>query len=213
MNTACNRYAQQRSYRAVIRYGLLVLVFMLSGFAHGEGRTTLITSAGFYDADGGELRSDRSWYAFSVELALALERHQIVTGIFQGMHWLKSDGIDASFIGDVDDEVFLVSQGVQLGYHYLLGDERLVPYLGGGVGLYQTTMTATGEQLGIRRDREETYWSLGLHGSAGIGYRFDAVEVGVRLRQQWISPVTFEDIDKQIDPGGLYSAVVLSWEL
>jgi opacity protein-like surface antigen len=111
--------------------------------------------------------------------------------------------------GTVDPRSSLDVSGIAGGARYIWPLGRLEPYVGGGVGVYQVRLHATGQQFGIPEDMTITSTEVGLHALAGIDYAVSAhTSLGCELRYVRVQTSLGSVLPGSLEAGGRMLSLV-----
>lgn len=111
--------------------------------------------------------------------------------------------------GTVDARSSLNTEGFAgtVRYFYPLG--QLEPFVGGGIGLYKTTFTATGQQLGFPMEMKTSSTDIGFHLVAGIDmYVTQKTAISVELRNAKVNANLGSAVG-DVKSGGRLASVIL----
>ncbi|HEY6094701.1 MAG TPA: outer membrane beta-barrel protein [Gallionellaceae bacterium] len=112
--------------------------------------------------------------------------------------------------GTVDSRSALDVTGIAGGARYIWPLGRWEPYLGGGLGVYEVRLNASGQQFGIPEDLTVSSTELGVHALAGIDYAVSAhTTLGCEMRYVRVQTSLGSVLPGTLEAGG--RTVSLVW--
>jgi opacity protein-like surface antigen len=143
-------------------------------------------------------------YRASAQLAWELD-------LFEGYQKLDTPtSISPGLFGTVDAQASLSTMGIAATARYIYPLGRLEPYAGGGAGLYEIRLRASGQQLGLPAEFVMRSTELGWHVLAGADYYVGStIALGVEFRLRKVSANFDGVVPGQVEAGGRFVTLML----
>jgi opacity protein-like surface antigen len=156
-----------------------------------EANSQLVNHKGYFGLTIG------GGYRLTPHIALEID------GLFASQHIDTPATIPGSALGTPEGRSSLNSGGVGGLVKFILPLDRLELYLGGGVGVYTTTLSVQGELLGAKTELTENDTNVGFQAVAGADYFFSRrISLGLEYRRLKLDANIGVLIPGDLDMGG-----------
>lgn len=172
-----------------------------------KSRNAVRLYVGSFNADGnpGKLEDERHNFTLGIGGSFNLPKTDHLS--FDLEFWMTQREYDttvqAPLFGTIDDRMTLNTMAVLLGVRgFYPADSRFRIYGTGGLGMFFSKLTATGQQLGFPGEIEDKDQSMGLHAGGGAEMDLGDWIIGVDYRR-WFVKGSFDKFGaSNVDIGG-----------
>lgn len=118
-------------------------------------------------------------------------------------------GYGTIFQGTVDPQASLSIVGLAASAKFVYPLGRFEPYAGGGIGIYDITLRATGQQIGISNDVTYSSHEYGVHMILGADYYLtNRMSLGIEFRKRKITTELESVVPGKLAVGGSFLSLM-----
>lgn len=176
--------------------------FAGGGLYHPDSNSQLSNQDGRFGLGGGAGYRYSSTLAWEMDLLEGYQEIDTPTTILPA-------GYGTILQGTVDSRASLSTMGLAATAKFIYPLGRFEPYVGGGIGIYNIKLRATGQQLGISNEFTYSAREYGLHVLAGVDYYItNGKSLGVEFRKRKITTELENVVPGRVDVGGSFLSVI-----